>query len=53
VKPGYLKWVGAVDAERYYDRFSLYIDSKLAVRLDNSLVAQTFTHSYVLIPHNS
>jgi hypothetical protein len=52
VQPGYLKWIGSVDAEAFYDRFSLYIDSKLAVRLNNSLTAQTFTHPLTVGDHS-
>jgi tRNA G10 N-methylase Trm11 len=43
VRPGYIAFVGTVDAEYYYDRFTFEIDGKLQVWVNNSINRQTFS----------
>ncbi len=51
VRPGYVSFVGTVNAETYYDRFFFRIDEETRALLNNNVNRQSFNFSLSAGPH--
>lgn len=51
VRPGFVSFVGTVNAETYYDRFYFRIDEETRVLLNNNVNRQSFNYSLSAGPH--